>query len=180
MIIALTFAACMMLNRFAGGGVWAGEWWNPARADKLWGRALYPAIVLIGLVALIWHPWPVALAFAGAFGFWRSFSWGALIDLGRSSGADHREHNPVEAMLLRWFGHHWGLFVRHCFVFPGLVAIELLTGAWASFLVFPFAAIATLTYELAWRFSPRAPIRNAELAVGALWGALIIVTGAAS
>lgn len=60
MIIALTIALCAMLNRFAGGGVWVGEWWNPSDPNKLWGRALYPAIALIGLVALIWHPWPVA------------------------------------------------------------------------------------------------------------------------
>ena len=176
MIESLVISLCAMLNRFAGGGVWAGEWWNPADPNKLWGRALYPAIALVGLVALIVQPWPVALAFALTFGFWRSFSWGALIGLGRPSGADHRDHNPVEATLLAWFGPHAGLFVRHLFVLPGFLVIGWLAGIWWAWLAaIAFAALATLSYKAAWRLGWPAPIRNAEIAVGALWGAAIVI-----
>ena len=176
MIAALVVSLCAMLNRFAGGGVWAGEWWNPADPDKLWGRALYPAIGLVGLVALIVQPWPVALAFAATFGFWRSFSWGALIGLGRPSGADHRDHNPVEATLLAWFGPHAGLFVRHLFAFPGFLVIGWLAGVWWAWVAaLAFAAFATLVYEAAWRITPRMPLTTAEIAVGALWGAAIVI-----
>jgi len=173
---ALVISLCAMLNRFAGGGVWAGEWWNPSDPNKLWGRALYPAILLIGLVALIVQPWPVALAFAATFGFWRAFSWGALIGLGRPSGADHREHNPVEATLLEWFGPHGGLFVRHLFALPGILAIGWIAGIWWAWIAgIAFAALAMLAYELSWRITPRMPLTTAEIAVGALWGGLIVI-----
>ena len=176
MIAFLTIAACAMINRFAGGGVWIGEWWDRDRPGKLWGRALYPAIGLIALVALIVHPWPVALAFAAAFGFWRSFSWGALISLGRPSGADSREHNPVEGALLAWLGPHGGLFARHLFAVPGLLAAGWLAGIWWAWVAaVAFAALAALAYELSWRLTPRMPLTTAEICVGALWGALIVI-----
>jgi len=176
MTTALVISLCAMLNRFAGGGVWIGEWWNPSDPDKLWGRALYPAILLIGLVALIVQPWPVALAFAATFGFWRAFSWGALIGLGRPSGADNREHNPAEATLLAWFGPHGGMFVRHLFALPGLLVIGWIAGIWWAWIAaIAFAALATLAYELSWRITPRIPLTTAEIAVGALWGGLIVI-----
>jgi hypothetical protein len=176
-IAGLTLALCAMINRFAGGGMIIGEWWNPADPDKLWGRALYPAIALIGIVALIWHPWPVALAFATTFGFWRSFSWGILIGLGRPSGADNRDLNPVEDTLRDLFGVHGGLFMRHMFVLPCLMLVGYLADLWWAWLAaVAFAGLATLAYELAWRLTPRHPLTTAEFAVGALWGALIIAT----
>ena len=175
MIPAIVIAICAFLNRFAGGG-WPGHLWDRDRPGKLWGRALYPAIAMTGLIALIVHPWPVALAFAAAFGFWRSFSWGALIGLGRPSGADHREHNPVEATLLAWFGPHGGLFARHLFALPGILAIGWIAGIWWAWIAgIAFAALATMAYELSWRLTPRMPLTTAEIAVGALWGALIVI-----
>lgn len=175
MIEALVISACAFLNRFAGGG-WPGHLWDRGRSGKLWGRALYPAIGLIGAVAMIMQPWPIALAFAGAFAFWRAFSWGILIGLGRPSGADHRAHNPVERSLFDWFGPHGGLFARHLFALPGLAVIGWLAGVWWAWIAaIAFAALATLAYELSWRLTPRMPLTTAEIAVGALWGALIVV-----
>lgn len=177
MIEAIIISLCAMTNRFAGGGVWVGEWWNPSDPNKLWGRALYPAIALIGLVALIAHPWQEAVVIALTFALWRAFSWGALIGLGRPSGADDRDHNPVEATLLAWLGPHGGLFARHLFVAPGFLVLAIGNDAmWIFWIGAPaFAALATLAYEIAWRSGLPGPIRKAEILVGALWGAVIVI-----
>ena len=46
--------ACALLNRVRGGGLYG---------DKLPGRALLWVAPVIGGLALIFHPWPIALAF---------------------------------------------------------------------------------------------------------------------
>lgn len=61
---------------------------------------------------------------------------------------------------------HVALGLRHAFAVPLLLPFGLLA------LTFPILAVAA--YEAAWRIRPANPIWIAELAVGALWGALII------
>lgn len=177
--IAIVLAVCAFLNRFAGGG-WPGHFWDEHRPDKLWGRALYPAALGMALAAfLAGHGWPAALAAGLAFLAWRSPSWGLLISLGRPSGASGRKPHWFEGFLLEVSGGsvHVALFARHLFlIIPGLVVI-----GWAAqstfvlALAFPFAVLATAAYETGWRETPREPIRTAEIIVGVLWGAMILI-----
>lgn len=179
LIALVVLAACAFLNRFAGGG-WPGHLWDEHRPDKLWGRALYLAALGMGLAALLaGHGWSAALAVGLAFLAWRSPAWGLLISLGRPSGASGRKPHWFEGFLLGASAGsvHVALLARHLFlIIPGLVAI-----GWAAqstfvlALALPFAVLATLAYEIAWRVTPREPIRTAEIIVGALWGALILI-----
>jgi hypothetical protein len=172
MLAALVIALCAVVNRLAGGGwpvnVVQGSPWRFA-----FGR--YQSAAYIGLAALLLHDWQIALAFGLGFWFWRLFGWGHLISLGRESGATGRPATGVDEVLVEIAGPHLGLLLRMMFVFPALVAVNLL-GAWPYiiFLAFPFSALAMLSYELWWRVKPD-PIGPAELTVGALWGALIVV-----
>jgi hypothetical protein len=166
-------AACAWFNRMAGGG-WPSnaERWYDFLTSR-WACAVY-----LGLAAWTMHAWPVAIAFGGGFLFWRIFSWGYLI--GGIAGGHRptgRDPRPVEGTLLKWFGPYGGMFARMMFVLPCLIAVAWLAGAlWIILLAIPFAAIATLSYVLAWRYTPRHVIENAEWAVGVLWGALIVLT----
>lgn len=169
--------ACAALNRFAGGGMWLGELFNPDRPDKLWGRALYPATVGVGLVAAIVVPWTAAAAIALAFIVWRSPAWGRAISLGNWSGAMEREPHPFEATLFRLAGDdpHLALFLRHLVMLvPGLLVVGLTIGLWQLvFAAAPFAMLLTAAYVVAWKATPTAPIKTGEFICGALWGAMI-------
>jgi hypothetical protein len=171
MISLLVIAACAFINRLAGGG-WPVDIAQGTPWRFLFGRI--QAGAYIGLVALLLHDWQIALAFGLGFLFWRLFGWGHLISLGRHSGAKLREPTGVDGFFVERFGPHGGLFLRMAFVAPALIAVALLGGpAWAPLLTIPFAALAMLAYEFWWRFRAD-PIREAELTVGALWGALIV------
>jgi hypothetical protein len=168
---ALVITLSALINRMAGGG------WPVAALAGTPFRWLYGRVqcaAYIGLVALILHNWPVALAFGLGFLFWRLFGWGHLISLERESGATARPATGVDRFLVNSFGAHAGLFLRMAFVAPALIAGAFLGGpAWLPLLAIPFAALAMLSYELWWRVKPD-PIGPAELTVGALWGGLII------
>jgi hypothetical protein len=170
MIGLLIIAACAFLNRMAGGG-WpsnAARWYDVL--TYRWACAIY-----FGLVALLVHDWPVALAFGLGFWFWRLFGWGHLISLGRPSGASMRQPTGVDGVLIDRFGGHFGLLLRMTLVAPALIVVAFLGGpVWLPLLAVPFAALAMLSYELWWRVKPD-PIGPAELTVGALWGALIVL-----
>lgn len=174
MIAALVIAACAWLNRIAGGGWPAGLSFT---ADLFIGRI--GCGVLLGLAALTLHEWQVALAFGAGFVFWRAFSWGYLIGAvaGGHKPTARPIPSPVEGYLLAWFGAHGGLFARMMFVLPCLIAVAWLTGnIWAPVLAIPFAALSVAVYALAWRFQPNRIFAVAEPLVGALWGALIVLT----
>lgn len=176
MVVGLILAASAWLNRFAGGG-WPGHLWDTHNARKLPGRALYPATVGIGLVAALVQPWQVAIGMALAFIVWRSPAWGLLISLGRQSGASSRPPHWFEALLLRATGGnvHIALFMRHLIMIaPGLALVSFVAHSPVYMFAPVFAALATLAYKIAWRLTPQAPIRNAEIAIGVMWGAMIL------
>jgi hypothetical protein len=173
MLAALVIALCAVINRLAGGGwpvnVVQGSPWRFA-----FGR--YQSAAYIGLTALLMHDWQIALAFGLGFWFWRLFGWGHLISLGRESGATARPATGVDWLLVSAFGAHLGLVARMTFVLPGLIAVSMLNGfqfPFSSALV--FGVLAMIAYEVAWRLNPRHVIRDAEITVGALWGALIAI-----
>jgi hypothetical protein len=173
MTAALVIALCAVINRLAGGGwpvdVVQGTPWRFA-----FGR--YQSAIYIALAALILHGWPVALAFGIGFWFWRLFGWGHLISLGRESGATARPATGVDRFLFNSFGAHAGLFLRMAFVAPALIAVVSLGGpVWLLLLTIPFGLLAMLAYEFWWRVKPD-PIGPAELTVGAIWGALIVIS----
>jgi hypothetical protein len=169
---ALVVVLSALINRMAGGG-WPVQLLEDTPGRWLYGRVQCAAY--IGIVALILHGWPVALAFGAGFLFWRLFGWGHLISLGRPSGASLRPATGVDHVLLEIAGPHGGLVLRMMFVLPGLVAVNMFGGwPYVVFLAFPFAFLAMVAYELWWRVRTD-PIREAELTVGALWGALIVL-----
>jgi hypothetical protein len=166
MTAALIILACAILNRLSGDARWMGK---PAEGDgKGWlpGRPIYYTSVILGLVALALHPWPIALAFGSAYLLWRLPAWGHLIGLGRFTPSD-RPPSPIERFFL-WPDQnvHLALFFRHCLMLP-LAIVQ----PWA--LAFP--VLATAAYEVAWRVKPSKPIIVAEILAGALWGALMVI-----
>jgi hypothetical protein len=172
MLAALVIVLSALINRMAGGG-WPVGLLEGTPARWLCGRVQTAAY--LGLVALMLHEWQIALAFAFGFLFWRLFGWGHLISLGRPSGAMNREPTGVDRVLIEIAGPHLGLVLRMLFVLPCLVAVNLLGGwPYAVFLAVPFAFLAMLAYEFWWCVRTD-PIREAELTVGALWGALIVL-----
>jgi hypothetical protein len=172
LIYTFIIAASAASNRLAGGG------WPVNALDATPGRfafGRFQTATHLGLVALIVHPWQIALAFALGFLFWRLFGWGHLITLGRTSGATARPATGVDKILLESLGPHWGLFVRMLFVLPMLIAVAWFTGNPATpLLAIPFAALAVGAYEFWWRIKTD-PIGPAELSVGVLWGVLIVL-----
>ncbi|MFD2248969.1 hypothetical protein FHS82_001086 [Pseudochelatococcus lubricantis] len=155
---------------------------NRARGDDTWltrlglpGRALWYCGPLVGLVALLVQPWPVAVAWALAYLVWAVPAWGHLFGLGRY--APDREVDALSAALIEIAaGHvHVAFFLRHLLVVPGLALVSLASGSWWPVgAAIPAAALFVLAYEGAWRWAPRQPILVAELIVGALWGILIL------
>lgn len=154
----IAIAACAVLNRARGDDSWMPDWMP--------GRALFPVSIAIGLIGAclggLWY----GAAFGAAFLVWGVGPWGHLIGLGRF--APDRPPSDLERVLLRLAGGnvHVALALRHAVAVPFLLPFGLLA------LTFPFVAVAA--YEAAWRTRPANPIWIAELAVGALWGALIV------
>lgn len=170
---SLVITMSAFINRMAGGG-WPVQHLEGTPLRFLYGR--FQTAAYLGLVALMLHDWPVALAFGLGFLFWRLFGWGHLISLGRHSGAKLRAPTGVDGILMETVGPYWGLFLRMLFVLPCLCAVSLLTAnPWLPLMTIPFAALAVLAYEAWWRVRTD-PIKEAELTVGALWGALIVIS----
>jgi hypothetical protein len=171
MIYALVIALSALINRMAGGGWPVGQLMGtPFRF--LYGR--FQTAAYLGIVALMLHDWPIALAFGLGFLFWRLFGWGHLISLGRPSGAMERKATGLDGFLVERFGAHLGLVLRMMLVAPALFAVTALSGPlWLPILAVPFSVAAMLAYEGWWRVRTD-PIREAELTVGALWGLLIV------
>jgi hypothetical protein len=166
MTAALIILACAILNRLSGDARWMGK---PEEGDgRGWlpGRPIYYTSVILGLVALALHPWPIALAFGSTYLLWRLPAWGFFFGLGRLKPLD-RDPSQYERVLLRISGGnvHLAFTLRHCLMLP-LAIVQ----PWA----FAFPVLATAAYEVAWRVKPSKPIIVAEILTGALWGALIV------
>lgn len=149
----------VVLNRFRGGGFWA---------DKLPGHPRFYAVPLLGL--FIWAFWGPQDAFivASSYLIWSLMPWGHLIGLGRWDPPRSWSWLESRAMSAA-FGNVW----------LALFFVEVIGMAYAAAVLSPWAAFAAgvfvLCYEAGWALAPKAPIRLAELLVGAVWAALILV-----
>jgi len=155
----ITIAACAVLNRARGDDSWMPDW--------VPGRALWYVAPAFGCVALLCgHGLVAAALWSLTVLVWGVGPWGHLIGLGRF--APDRPPSDLERVLLRLAGGnvHVALGLRHAVAVPFLLPFGLLA------LTFPILAVAA--YEASWRIRPANPIWVAELAVGALWGVLIV------
>lgn len=162
----LVLILCACLNRVRGDDRWMPSW--------LPGRSLFYIAPAIGAVAALVQPWLVALAFAGAYGFWAVWGWGHIL---MRVGGRRPDRSPdmVEAALLALPGSLLPVFARMLFILPGLVAVAWLTGRPEYWLAAPaFAAVATVAYHILFRPISAMDWLRAEFVVGALWGVLIM------
>lgn len=159
------------LNRLAGGGFF-GYLFDTHNPNKLPGRALYPATVLLGVaVYLVTFNVVFALLAALSFIIWRSPAWGLFIGMGRH--IPDRTFTKYETFLLKisFDNYHIAFFIRNL--------MWLVSGAMFSFyfssiapLIFSLvlAVQIVLAYELGWLLSDYSiiphPIRTSELLSG--------------
>lgn len=156
---------CALLNRVRGGGLWG---------DKLPGRALLWVTPVIGAIAAAFYPWPVAIAFAGAYLFWGLWSWGHVL---ASVGGYKPDRSPslLEAALALLGPPVVQTFARQSFVAVGVGAVAWLIGSpWFLLAAPAFAALATLAYVVLFRPLGAMDWARAEFAVGGLWGLLLL------
>lgn len=148
-----------LLNRFRGGGY---------GAEILPGHPrFYVAPLVALLVGLLFDSWHAGVLVGVSYLAWSFMPWGHLIGLGRWS--PERPIAWTEGVSLIVGRNPW----------MALFLTELVGMSVAIVLVSPWAAVAALAfvgcYELGWRLRPKAPIELAELLVGAVWAALILV-----
>ena len=160
MIEALVVAVCAAANRLAGGGLWVGALWDSHRPDKLWGRAMYLAALLVGAVATLAHPPLVAAAWVVVYAAWRSIEHGRWFDLHRLPDGYAREgkkRTPFEKVAegVSFGSDHVALFWRHITILPGLALIAWLTSEWWFVALAPAFALLTVgAYEIGHRVAP--------------------------
>jgi hypothetical protein len=166
-IIVLFYAIFgALFNRMSGTQRWM---YSGVPDDKLLpGRPIYYTAPLFGFMAWILMSWKAGLIVAVGILFWRLFSWGYLQLLGRRVPGKGPE--PFEAALLRIAGGnvHGALVLRHSFAFP--TAYYLI--GWPGLVI---GLVFATVYEAAWVCNPKNPIWIAEIAVGAMWGAMIAI-----
>ncbi len=159
--------SCAVLNRVRGGGFYG---------DKLPGRAVLWVSVAIGVIAYLVHPqdWRIGAAFGAGFLFWGLWSWGyAFAGLGGHN--PERSPSVLENFLMLFGASVVQTFVRHMFVIVAVGAVAWLIGSWWFLITAPiFAAVATAFYTLLFRPLGNLDWMRAEIATGALWGALIL------
>lgn len=192
----LIIIACALANRLAGGGLWIGAWWDAdLMADrgkrKLPGRAMYPAALGVGMLALAWSlatgGWSgvgvadITLAglWCATYAFWRSLAHGRWFDLHRLPDGYGRHGPPTiyerAVELFSFESDHIALFIRHLLVFPGLLVIYWFTEEPIYLIAaVPFAFATVCAYELGHRYSSK-PILIGELLSGAFFGILIVI-----
>ena len=174
MLVLATMAAMAILNRARGDDRWKDALGLP-------GRALFYIAPAVAVVALVsgGHSLPAAVAFGAAYLLWALGPWGFLYDPFGSYTPNYREVDNVTAFLLDVTGSKpVAFFLRNLAIWPGLAFVAYLTNDAGLFLIAPLlAAVIVGIYGAAWRLFPKQPILAAELGAGALWGALIAVTG---
>jgi hypothetical protein len=110
--------------------------------------------------------------------FWAIPGWGRWYDLGRLT--PEPEYRSVFERVVDTIGFgndYLCFFIRNLLVAPTAYALVMWYGydmGVAALFTVGFAPAVVLLYELAWRVHPSNPIWVAELAVGALWGSLIV------
>lgn len=178
--------AAAVLNRIRGGGFWIGELFDPDRPNKLWGRALYPVALGMGLLAYYAtgaasNPQlsvPTGIIFTVGYAIWAAPAWGHLTSLSEFFHMD--DPSKLESWLLKISGNSYtvALFLRMMLCAPFFVALAWLHGSFAlATLAIPFAALCTLAYSAGWDMWLRGKTRNpylpAELLCGQVWGSVL-------
>lgn len=162
MLDLLAIPACAALNRFRGGGLGASD--LPGH-PRFYAWAIMAGIALAATLDIV-----TAAGFGLAYLIWSFAPWGHLMCLGRKEHEPSRPYAWIETRLLALSnGNVW-------FAFGLLHLLFLLPAA----LMTPWALAAPLlivaAYEMSWRLSPKGEIiRNAEVATGAVWGALVML-----
>lgn len=164
-----------LLNRVRGDDTWMRHGFDPLAAKRIPGRALFYVTPAMFLVAWMWQPWSVALAFAAGYFFWAVWPWGFI--LAQVGGVRPiRYPHPVEKALLKLPGATLPLFARMLFILPACVAVAYLTGSiWFWLAALAFAVAATIVYRILFRPISSYDWLRAELAVGYLWGVLFLI-----
>lgn len=141
-------------------------------ADRLPAHSRYWATLAVLGLALLALPPAHAALFAAGYLFWALPPWGHLIGLGRY--APDRPVSAFERILLRCSAGcvHGALWFRHWLILPMVFAVSW--SPWALALAPAIACFIVLAYEFAWRVTPAAPIRTAEILVGLMLGALLL------
>ncbi len=179
--VALSIA---LLNRFRGGG-----FLSPVIPVK----SLWLVFPLIGLIALPYQGVYQSIALSVAYLLWALPPWGLWFDHGRMALLN-REYTKYEiavenvsGFITRRLGIHGykpqdilSHFFRHLLIVPALTIPYFVFGnAMFLYISIPFAIAIVLCYEVAWILwdhkKTDSPIEAAELFVGCLWGALILI-----
>ena len=169
MLWLVIIAASAALNRVRGGGL-GGE--------RLPGRALFWAAPAMGCLAWLVSPWPVALGLAVAYFVWAVWGWGHL--LSRLGGfAPPRSPSVTEGLFMALPGAWLPVFARQLMILPGLALIAWLKAEPMLMLAAPvFAGVVTEIHAHLFRSMDDLDWTRAEIATGAVWGAIIILVAA--
>lgn len=156
--------AAAVLNRVRGGGFYG---------DKLPGRALFYVAPVIGLLALALHSQLIAVTVFLGYFLWAAFSWGAT--LGRIGGfTPDRKIDGLEELLSK-LPPSVAVFVRMMFVLPMVAVIAFILGNPWFLLAAPiFAGLSVIVYRILFRPISDYDWMRSEIAVGGLWGLLIV------
>lgn len=171
-----------LINRVRGGGMFLGKLFDKDNPNKLPGRAVHLAslLILIMMFIVTKNVW-LALIISIGYLFWGTFYWGGLFGLGRF--VLDRELSTLDKFLLKISGQngHIALTLRHLFVLPMFIGLGWFFGNMFIVLLAPlFAILATLSYELGWRMNEKNPekytnpILIGELLTGMILGLFII------
>lgn len=179
-LIFIASVSCALVNRISGGGFVAedgdGAWLGSVHLG-LPGKPLYYTSPLIGLIAWIFNPWPVAIAIAAAFFLWRLLPWGRWIGMGHV--APTRYPSEFEFVIEYLFGPSakMCMFVRMLFAVPGLLLVFYVAhGFHAPDIIsaFMWAFWLWLAYVIGWGFQPSNGVEAAEGVAGSVWALFIL------
>ncbi len=147
------------LNRLRGGG-----WF----ASKLPSRPLYWVTLCVFCIACIVLNGQHALVFTASYFSWGVYAWGRWFDLGNMPELT-RPIKPLEKIIerLSFDSDYTALTIRMAFASPFLAYLD-----WKLAVLFPFICVSI--YAGAWAFWRDNPIPKAELAIGAVWGGMLL------
>lgn len=173
-------APCAIINRVTGGG-FVSESGNGAWLGSVYlglpGKPLYYTAPLIGVIAWMFNPWPVAVALAGAYFLWRLPPWGRWIGMGHYPPT--RPASAFEAFFERLCGNsiQMSMFLRMLFAVPGLMLAYYLAHGFVPVDIvraFGWSFLLWLSYVIGWGLEPFNGVESAEFYAGAVWGGIIL------
>lgn len=174
MLTLTLLVTCTILNRIRG-----------LTYDWVPGRNLYFCAPILGALAWLWtSEWSIGLAFAFAYLVWGSWPWGRFVTLGRLPFEYARQGVPIkpyEKAVLAIGGENPQARLMAgdgIALFPGFVAIALVSHGWLL-LLWPAMTIAiTIAFEFGWQAFPTKPdypVIVGQMMTGLLWGVLILL-----